>query len=74
MAHRPTTKPDDAAPDEDIDFEAVPERHAVPDGSVQAGNAASTNPGGGEMGIAPLDDSNRNTNLDRARRESRRRK
>jgi len=41
------------------------ERIAVPDGSAQAGNAVSTSPGGGEMGIAPLTEDNRNTNLDR---------
>ncbi len=45
------------------------ERNAVPDGSRQLGNAASTSPGGGEMDVEPLDDSNRNTNLDRERAE-----
>ena len=46
------------------------ERHAVPDATEQQGNAASTSPGGGEMSVAPLTADNRNTNLDRDRREA----
>lgn len=55
----------EAAPPQGEVLGADPERHAVPDGSRQQGNAASTSPGGGEMGVAPLTDDNRNTNLDR---------
>jgi len=45
----------------------TPERHPVPDGSAQQGNAASTSPGGGEMDVAPIEPDNINTNLDRKR-------
>lgn len=64
-ADTPATAPPSA---DDQDGER--ERHAVPDGSVQQGNAASTSPGGGEMSVAPITEGNRNTNLDRDRREA----
>lgn len=62
------SSPENVNPQE-FDGDAGPERDAVPDGSRQLGNAASTSPGGGEMGVEPLEDSNRNTNLDRERAE-----
>lgn len=71
MAQIPVGIPDLSAPPQEVGPDAGPERHAVADGSRQAGNAASTSPGGGEMGIAPIADTNRNTNLDRAREQHR---
>lgn len=71
MAQIPAGIADISAPPQEAGPNAGPERHAVPDGSRQAGNAASTSPGGGEMGIAPISDTNRNTNLDRAREQHR---
>ena len=70
MSHSQDNSSNPVAAGQGMDPDSGPERDVVPDGTRQAGNAASTSPGGGEMGVAPISADNRNTNIDRDREEA----